>query len=172
MKNHQVRDLTAMALIAALYVALCYAFAFMSYGPIQFRIAEMLLVLVIYNKKYAAGVVAGTFIANQLIYGWIDMLVGTFATVLVCLAIILVKDLTLKKINTVLAASLFNGLIIGLMLRYIFDEPHALWFIMATVALGQFVVVLAGVLIFSGVEKTNPKFIEIIRRGDLRPPAE
>jgi uncharacterized membrane protein len=163
MRNQHIRELTVMAVIAGLYVALCYVFAFMSYGPVQFRIAEMLLVLVIYNKKYAAGVIIGTFIANQLMYGWIDMIIGTLATVLVCLAIILVKDMLLKKINAVLAASVFNGVIIGLMLRYIFDEPAALWFIMVTVALGQLAVVLAGVLIFTGIEKTNPRFIDIIK---------
>ena len=155
-----------MAVIAGLYVALCYAFAFMSYSPIlQFRIAEILLVLAIYNKKYAVPVIIGTFIANQLMFGLIDMIIGTSATCLVLLSVILAKNTLAKKIVLVPAASIINGVIIGLMLYYLVDYDFGapLWLIMANVAFGQFVVVLAGVLIFTGIEKTNPKFINIIK---------
>jgi uncharacterized membrane protein len=157
--NKYVREIAVMGAIAALYVALCYAFAFMSYGPVQFRIAEILLVLVFYNKKYCIPVIIGTFIANQLMYGLVDMIVGTFATVLVCLIIMLFKN----KIIIAPAAALINGLIIGSMLYFIFEEPYSIGFIMANVAIGEFAVVLLGVLAFSALEKTNPKVINIIK---------
>ena len=92
------------------------------------------------------------------------MLIGTFATVLVCLTVILVKNQLLKKINAVLAGAVFNGVIIGLMLYYLVDYDFgALWFIMATVALGQFVVLLFGALLFTAIEKTNPGFIDMVK---------
>jgi len=159
MKNLQVKELTKMAVIAALYVALCYAFAFMSYGPIQFRIAEILLVLVFYNKKYSIPVIIGTFIANIFMYGIYDMIFGTLATALVCLVIVICKN----KIVIAPAAAIINGIVIGLMLYYIFDEPGAFWFIMSTVAIGEFAVVLVGVLAFAGIEKTNKKFIDLLK---------
>ena len=162
MKNQQIKELTKMAVIAALYVALCYAFAFMSYGLIQFRIAEILLILVIYNKKYCIPVILGTFIANALT-GIYDMVLGTLATVLVLLIIILIKNEFIKKIIIAPAAAIINGIVIGLMLHYIFDVPYALWFCMFSVAVGEFAVVVTGVLIFTGIEKMNPKFINILK---------
>jgi len=158
--SKNIKTIAKMGVIAALYVVLCYVSAPLSYGPIQFRIAEILLVLPFYNKKYCIPVIIGTFIANQLMYGLIDMIVGTFATVLVCLAIILVK----KKFIIIPAATVINGVIIGLMLYYFIPEDFgALWFIMATVAIGEFAVVLIGVLAFTGIEKANRKFIDMIR---------
>jgi len=149
-----------MGVIAALYVALCYVSAPLSYGPIQFRIAEVLLVLPFYNKKYCIPVIIGTFIANQLMYGLIDMIIGTFATVLVCLVIILAKN----KLVIIPAATVINGVIIGLMLYYFIPEDlGALWFIMTTVAIGEFTVVLIGVLAFTGIEKVNKKFIDMLK---------
>ena len=162
MKNQQVRELTVMAVIAALYVALCYAFAFMSYGLIQFRVAEILLILTFYNKKYCAAVILGTFIANML-NGPYDMLLGTLATVLVLLIVLLIKNGTVKKIIIAPAAAVINGVVIGLMLYYIFEIPEALLVCMIDVAIGEFAVVLLGVLIFAGIEKTNPKVIDIIK---------
>ena len=163
-RNQKVRELTAMAVLAALYVALCYLFASVSYGPIQFRIAEILLILAIYNKKYCIPVILGTFIANGLMFGWVDMLVGTFATVLALAVIILAKNDAVKKIIAAPAAAAINGAVIGLMLFYLIPEDFgALWFIMLTVAVGEFAVVLAGVLAFAGLEKMNPKVINIIK---------
>ena len=159
-KNKYLKEITVFGILAALYVVLCYAFAFMSYGPVlQFRIAEILLVLVYYNKKYCVPVIIGTFIANQLMYGLLDMIIGTFATVLVCLVIIYVRS----KIIIAPAAALINGLIIGLMLYFIFEEPYSILFIMANIAAGEFVVVLIGVLAFAWIEKTNPQVISMIK---------
>ena len=159
MVKKQVAQIAKMGIIAGLYVALCYFFSFMSYGPIQFRIAEILIVLVFYNKKYCIPVIIGTFLANILMYGLYDMIFGTIATVLVLLIIILVKN----RFIIAPVAAIVNGIIIGLMLYYIFEEPAALWFIMATVAIGEFVVVLVGVLAFAGIEKTNPKLIDMLK---------
>ena len=161
MKKRQIRELTKMSVIAALYVALCYVFAPISYGPVQFRVAEILIVLVFYNKKYSIPIILGTFTANIFMYGLTDMIFGTCATAIVCLIIILAKN----KIVIAPAAAIINGVIIGLMLYYIFEEPGAFWFIMATVAIGEFTVVLVGVIAFTGIEKINPGFINILRKN-------
>jgi len=155
----QVRELTTMAVIAALYVALCLAFAPISYGPVQFRVAEVLIVLPFYNKKYSFPIILGTFIANIFMYGLADMIFGTCATAIICLIIIVCKN----KIIIAPAAAIINGVIIGLMLKFIFNEPGAFWYIMSTVALGEFAVVLVGVLAFHTVEKTNKKFINLLK---------
>ena len=159
MKNPQIKELTKMAVIAGLYVALCYVFAPISYGPVQFRIAEILIVMPFYNKKYSIPIILGTLIANIFMYGLADMVFGTCATAIVCLIIIVCGN----KIVIAPAAAIVNGVIIGLMLYFIFEEPGAPWFIMSTVAIGEFVVVLIGVLAFTGIEKTNKKFINLLK---------
>ena len=161
--NPQVKSIAKMGITAALYVVLCYAFAFMSYGLIQFRIAEILIILTFYNKKYCIPVILGTFIANML-SGVYDMILGTLATVLVLLVIIFIKNMKVKKIIAAPVAAIINGVIIGLMLHYIFEVPDVtLWGCMASVAIGEFAVILVGVLIFTGIEKTNKRFIKILR---------
>ena len=178
MKNQQVRELTIMAVIAALYVALCYAFSFMSYGLIQFRVAEILLILAFYNKKYCIAVILGTFIANMLMFGPIDMILGTFATVLVLIVIILVKNGLLRKIIAAPAAAIINGVVISFMFYYFVPDvceyaleimpdfmsaSSLLLFMFISVAIGEFAVVLLGVLVFAGIEKANPKIIDMLR---------
>ena len=148
-----------MALTAALYVSLCYVFAPISYGAVQFRIAEVLLILPYYDKKYSIPLILGTFTANIFMFGLFDMIFGTLATALVCLAVVLQKN----KYMIAPAAALINGVVIGLMLYYIFGVPYALWFCMLSVAIGEFVVVLAGVTVFSGIENISPKFIDMIK---------
>ena len=69
MKNKTVRDLTHIAIVAALYVVLTVVppFNLISYGPYQFRIAEMFNLLGFYNRKYIIAVTLGCVIANFLI---------------------------------------------------------------------------------------------------------
>ena len=66
MKNQTIRDLTHIAIVAALYVVLTIVppFNLISYGPYQFRIAEMFNLLGFYNRKYIIAVTLGCLIAN------------------------------------------------------------------------------------------------------------
>ena len=68
MKKQTVRDLTHIAIVAALYVVLTVVppFNLISYGPYQFRIAEMFNLLGFYNRKYIIAVTLGCVIANSL----------------------------------------------------------------------------------------------------------
>lgn len=61
MKKQTVRDLTHIAIVAALYVVLTVVppFNLISYGPYQFRIAEMFNLLGFYNRKYIIAVYFG-----------------------------------------------------------------------------------------------------------------
>ena len=54
------------ALIAALYVVLVYVFQFMSFGPIQFRIAEALTLLPMIYPEAVGGVYVGVLLSNLL----------------------------------------------------------------------------------------------------------
>ena len=82
MKNKTVRDLTHIAIVAALYVVLSIVppFNLFSYGPYQFRIAEMFNLLGFYNRKYIIAVTLGCVIANFFSFNMIDVVVGSLST--------------------------------------------------------------------------------------------
>ena len=79
MKKQTVRDLTHIAIVAALYVVLTVVppFNLISYGPYQFRIAEMFNLLGFYNRKYIIAVTLGCVIANFFSFNMIDVVVGS-----------------------------------------------------------------------------------------------
>ena len=110
------------AMIAASYVALVYAFSFLSFEAIQFRVAEVMLIIYLFNSKTLPGLLTGTFIANVLFspLTYVDAVVGTFATLLALTIISIAKK---NIISAILAPAITNGVIIGLMLYYLIDLP-------------------------------------------------
>lgn len=80
-----VRDLTQMALVAALYFVLTALppFNAISYGAYQFRISEMLNFLSFYKPKYIIALTVGCALSNLYSFGPIDVVVGSLQTLLV-----------------------------------------------------------------------------------------
>lgn len=67
------------AMIAALYVALCTINP-LSFGPLQFRIANILIVLPLLNRQYTPAILLGISLANAASpIGPIDVLFGVLA---------------------------------------------------------------------------------------------
>jgi len=62
----KTRYLVLSSIIGALYVVLTLGLAPLSFGPIQFRISEILKVFVLFNPFLAFGIGMGTFFANLL----------------------------------------------------------------------------------------------------------
>lgn len=75
------RRLTACAILAAVYAALTLATAFISYGPIQFRMSEALCILPYFAPWTTWGLLLGCSIAN-LFNGSLDLFMGSTATFL------------------------------------------------------------------------------------------
>lgn len=61
---NKVQKMCKQAIIAAMYVALCTINP-LSFGTLQFRIANMLVALPLLRKEYAPGVLLGIAIANM-----------------------------------------------------------------------------------------------------------
>jgi uncharacterized membrane protein len=162
MKENKTKFITQTAVVAALYVALTLGFSFMSYGTIQFRIAEILVLLVFIDKKYFLGLVLGCAISNAFSpLGMIDVVVGTFATIVALLFIMLIRKNIGDNKKSLIIASLgpvvSNAIFVGIQLTVLFKE---LPFILNAVyvAIGEFVVVtIAGVLIFSKIKNLLEK---------------
>lgn len=129
MKNYVLKDFLLQSMIAAIYVVLVFVFQFLSFETVQFRIAEVLLILVFFNKKHAIGLTLGTFVANYLMspYGIVDALFGTLATVI---ALILMIIISKPKLLSLLFPALSNAVVIGLMISIMNQIPFlpiAMW---------------------------------------------
>ncbi len=80
-RSFSARDISLIAVIAALYAVATVALPFASYGPFQLRFSEGFNHLVVFNKRYIIALTIGVFIANIWSpYGIVDMIVGTAGT--------------------------------------------------------------------------------------------
>ncbi|TNF07364.1 MAG: QueT transporter family protein [Bacillota bacterium] len=144
-------------MIAAIYVVLVYVFQFASFGLIQFRIAEVLMILVLFDKKSVIGLTLGCFVAN-----WvggaivIDIIFGTLATTIAAILMILTKKVLWVAL---LMPAIVNGIIVGFILTYAYDLG-LLYVTIPSVFIGEFVVLfLLGLPLYKAL-KENPHFIE------------
>lgn len=134
--------LVRTALISALYVALTVSFSAVSYGPIQFRISEILVLFPLWNRKWTPGVVLGTIIANFFSpLGMIDVLFGSGATLI---AIVLMTRLAKISNNyyALLAPILVNGFIIAIELKIVYGLPY--WESVLSVGISEAIILVAG----------------------------
>ena len=112
----QVLKLTQGAMIAALYVVLTMAFAPISFGPMQLRIAEALTILPLFTSAAVPGLFAGCILANILGGGVIwDIIFGSLATLI---GAWLGYKLRENRWLVPLPAVVSNTLIIPFVLRY------------------------------------------------------
>ncbi len=139
-----IKKIIFTGVIAALYAVLTLILAPISYGPIQFRISEILVLLAYFNPLYIGGLTLGCFIANLLgPNGLFDVIFGTLATFISVYAIYISSKIKIQDKYKLFLASIwptvFNGIIIGLMLSYVLNIPFLIS--IAEVAIGEFVVV-------------------------------
>ena len=165
MEKNKVKFITHTALIGAAYAALTYAFAFMSYGQIQFRISEILVLFAFIEPKYGLGLVLGCILANLTSpLGIIDVAVGSFATLIAIIIIVAVRKVFGYNKKSLYLASLApvvsNGIFVGFELKYLFQTPFMLNFMY--VAIGEFVVVtVVGTAVVYAIMK-NSNLSEIL----------
>ncbi len=77
------KRLARTSAIAALYVVLTLALPAMAYGPIQFRLSEVMTLLAFIDPFYILPISLGCAIANLASpFGIIDVIVGTLASFL------------------------------------------------------------------------------------------
>jgi uncharacterized membrane protein len=149
------RRVVKIAIIAALYAVFTVALAPISYGPIQFRVSEILKVFVLFDPYTALGIGIGTFIANlaspfvgpwELIWMPLtDMAGGLLAWGIYQL---------LRKhwpVVPLVVYALTTGSAVGTML-YVFGSG-GIWFLIGTVSLSEIVILLAGIPIIFGIAR-------------------
>ena len=109
-----IRFVVLNGLIAGLYVVFTLPFANIAYGPIQFRLAEVLTVFPAFSALTIPGVTLGCFIANLINpnnLGPVDIIGGTFATLIAGYFSWLIGKK--NKPLGIIPPIVFNGLIVG-----------------------------------------------------------
>ena len=152
-KNTTLR-LTVAAIIAAAYAALTIALAPISYGPLQFRVSEVLTVLPFLMPSTVPGIAVGCVLANLYTGSVLDIVFGSLATLLAGLLTACFGRKGNQVKNRVLGCLMpvvFNAVIVGAVLTWgyelqEFSSPLASYgFNALTVGLGE-----AGVLYLLG----------------------
>ena len=139
------RSLTRAALIAALYLLLTILFQAISFGAVQFRISEALMLLPVLTVDAVPGLFVGCVLANLLGGGiWYDVVLGSIATLL---AAVFARKLRNKPALAAAMPVLFNGLIVGPVVYFAYvrapgEAVNTLVLLssVGTVALGELVV--------------------------------
>ncbi len=149
--SKNIYRITFAAMVAALYVVLTFASnAFgLASGAIQVRISEALTILPFFTPAAIPGLVIGCLLSNWLT-GCVlpDIIFGTVATLLGALgSYALRKHKFLVPIPPILA----NMIIVPWVLRFAYDVPDSIPYMMATVGAGELIAcgVLGMALLFA-----------------------
>ena len=150
--------LVKSAVVAALYAVLTLLLPVASYGPIQFRFSEILVLLVFYNKRFIPGLVLGCAIANlfspMMVF---DVVFGTLSSYIAFKLMQRAKNLYVASIFPILLVSVPA---IGTWLILASDEVFLV--LLMQFMLSEFVMVsIIGVIIFKLLEK-NEGFMSYI----------
>ncbi|MEG0688057.1 MAG: QueT transporter family protein [Hungatella sp.] len=140
--NKTVYFMVYAAAIAAIYVVLTMAFAPISFGPIQFRIAEALCILPFFTPAAVPGLFLGCLLSN-LLYGAVamDVIFGSLATLIGAAGSYALRK---KKWAVCLPPIAANTIIVPWVLRYAYGSPDIIPLMMLTVGIGE--VLAIGVL--------------------------
>ena len=138
MRNKKVQFITQGAVIAAIYVVLVLIFDTFSFGPIQFRIAEMLTVMPYFTPAAIPGLFVGCLIANIIGGGLIwDIVLGSIATLIGAIGSYLVRK---NKWLVPLPPIIANMVIVPFVLKYAYGYDGLLVYFMFTVGLSEIIV--------------------------------
>ncbi len=163
----KTEDFTRIAMIAAVYTALCFVpgLSLIAFGQVQIRIAEALTLLPLLDKRAIAGVTLGCFLANLIGVmlglnptGILDTVIGTSATFLATLCTYHFRNIRVFGIPLLscLMPVIFNFFFVGFELAFLFmpDNLFLGTLINGTyVAIGELIAVTAGWFLIKALEK-------------------
>lgn len=150
MKNKKALFITQAAVIAALYVVLVVVFNYISFGPIQFRVAEALTILPYFTPAAIPGLFIGCILANVIggAVVW-DIILGSIATLIGAVFTYLLRKKS--KFLAPLPPVLANTIIVPWVLKYAYGAEEMVWFMAVTVGIGEILAcyVLGMILLFA-----------------------
>lgn len=156
-EKKNLRDFIFQSMLAAIYVCLTVIAKPISYGQIQIRISELLILLLLFSPKHLIGLTLGCFISNLFspMMG-LDLIFGTSATFIGGLLIIICG----RKWWTLIFPVITNAFLVGMMLNLAFGD--AFWLSVGYVALGEAIVmIIADILYF--ILRKNEMLVDALK---------
>lgn len=152
--NNKLSNIIYMALIAAMYAVLTIMFAPISYGILQFRIADVLQSTVLKDQKYIFGLGLGVFIANMFsnVGGPLDYYFMPLVEILAGISAYYIYKNTKKKFSDFIAMGIFSFIIscgVGIVLYYVLGIPFYIGF--SIVFVSQIIINFCGVIIIKKI---------------------
>ena len=132
-----IYNITFAAMVAALYVVLTFVANSigLASGVIQVRLSEALTILPFFSGAAIPGLVIGCVTANWLTgCVFLDIVFGSLATLIGALGSYLLRK---YKFLVPLPPILANTIIVPYVLRFAYDVPDSIPFMMATVGAGE-----------------------------------
>lgn len=153
-----IQTLARLAVVTALYAALTLALQPISFGLVQLRISELLVLLCFYRRDYSIALILGCFIANCFSpMALMDMIFGTLATAIAVIPMYSLKNIWLASLLPVVS----NALIIAAELTISFNQPY--WLGVLTVGAGELVAVtVVGCPLFRFVVERSKPLMSLI----------
>lgn len=152
--NMSAKKIARAAVIAALYAVLAIAVQPLSYGPLQFRFSECLVLLPCIMPEAVLGVTIGCLIANCFSpFGVYDIVFGTLITLV---AAVFSRLLSKRMYFAVLPPITLNAAILPLMWLLMGTES-VYWANVLSIFISQTVLICAIALPLHYVLKRNPK---------------
>ncbi len=161
----KIKDTVTAAVIATLYVVLTYMQALIFPGStsaaVQFRISEALMMLTLFSPTAIYGLTVGCAVANILGGLPIDILIGSFATLIAGILIYKTRHIQIKNfpVLSLFFPALCNGIIVGAEIQLFFIGEFT-WISFLTqaglVALGELgVAFIVGIPLYYSIKNTN-----------------
>ena len=135
-----VKSMCRISIIAALYFVItmvCKPFVF---GPVEFRLSEMLNFLMFIDPIYIVGITLGCALSNFFTFGVMDVFIGSFSTFLV--GILMWKS---KRMWTGIIYATLGTSFIAWELWFFFGL--AFWYQSAVGAFGELVSMILGYIV-------------------------
>lgn len=161
-KTKKLQQMAQAGLIAAMYTVLCVGFPALGYGPIQFRLSEILTILPVFTPAALPGLAVGCVVSNLFGLsmgvnpaGMWDLLFGPLATLSAAMLTYCWRHVRLKGLPVLatLPPVLINAVVVGLELAIAyFDFTWPIYGLCALeVGLGQLAMCTGGGLLFFAV---------------------
>jgi uncharacterized membrane protein len=154
--------ITRVGLLAAVYIVLTVLppFSALSYGPVQVRMSEALMVLPAVTPLAVPALFLGCFVANLAGgLGPVDLIFGSLATLLAAFLVSRLRSPWLVPVPTIVV----NALVVGTYLPLILGLPTPLWVSWAYIGAGETVATYALGVPLLLLVRSRPSLVALLR---------
>lgn len=157
MRKSIVNVITRNAIVAAMYFLFTFLGQPFSFGVVQVRLAEALILLCFFRRDFTIVITLGCLLSNLFspFMPW-DLLIGTGATLISCLLISYCKHLLLASFIPVI----INAFAVSYEIIFIFDYIHQSFYLVAIViGIGELLAVSVVGYVLCLLMKRNKSFM-------------